>query len=174
MTCLHLSFASIDRIGVVRARLGDLPLAVFQAPEEAAFVAFVAHAGAQRFHLHQNGVQVGTTSYDAITNVIKPTTETAVFDTNDAAVQALKNKQVDAIVVDLPTAAYLTNVEIDDSTIIGQLDAGQPEHFSAVLAKGSALTPCVNAAIKALDADATFRSLVTKYLDFAATPVIAP
>jgi polar amino acid transport system substrate-binding protein len=120
------------------------------------------------------GVQVGTTSFDAIQNVIKPTTETAVFDTNDAAIQALGSKQVDAIVVDLPTAAFITNVQLDGSTIVGQLDAGQPEHFSAVLAKGSALTPCVNAAIKALDADGTLAGLVTKYLDFAATPVIAP
>ena len=120
------------------------------------------------------GVQVGTTSYDAITNVIKPTTDTAVFDTNDAAIQALGNKQVDAIVVDLPTAAFITNVQLDGSTIVGQLDQGQPEHFSAVLAKGSALTPCVNGAIKAIDGDGTLAMLVTKYLDFAATPVIAP
>ncbi len=120
------------------------------------------------------GVQVGTTSYDAITNAIKPTTETAVFDTNDAAIQALGNKQVDAIVVDLPTADFITNVQLDGSTIVGQLDQGQPEHFSAVLAKGSALTPCVNAAIKALDGDGTLAKLVIKYLPFAATPVIAP
>jgi polar amino acid transport system substrate-binding protein len=120
------------------------------------------------------GVQVGTTSYDAITNAIKPTTDTAVFDTNDAAIQALGNKQVDAIVVDLPTADFITNVQLDGSTIVGQLDQGQPEHFSAVLAKGSALTPCVNAAIKALDGDGTLAKLVIKYLPFAATPVIAP
>jgi polar amino acid transport system substrate-binding protein len=120
------------------------------------------------------GVQVGTTSYDAITTAIKPTTETAVFDSNDAAIQALGNKQVDAIVVDLPTADFITNVQLDGSTIVGQLDQGTPEHFSAVLAKGSTLTPCVNGAIKALDDDGTLAMLVTKYLPFAATPVIAP
>ena len=120
------------------------------------------------------GVQVGTTSYDAINNAIKPTTETLVFDTNDAAIQALGSKQVDAIVVDLPTADFITNVQLDGSTIVGQLDQGQPEHFSAVLAKGSALTPCVNAAIKALDGDGTLAKLVIKYLPFAATPVLAP
>ena len=60
------------------------------------------------------GAQVGTTSYDAIVNVIKPPTRSIkVYDTNDAAVQALKNKAIDAIVVDLPTADYLANVELD-------------------------------------------------------------
>ncbi len=104
------------------------------------------------------------------TNAIKPTTETAVFDTNDAAIQALGNKQVDAIVVDLPTADFITNVQLDGSTIVGQLDQGQPEHFSAVLAKGSALTPCVNAAIKAIDGDGTLAKLVIKYLHVRGDP----
>ena len=39
-------------------RFADDPLAVFQAAEEAAFVAFVADAGAERFHLDEHGVAV--------------------------------------------------------------------------------------------------------------------
>jgi polar amino acid transport system substrate-binding protein len=120
------------------------------------------------------GAQVGTTSYDAINSVIKPTAAASVFDTNDAAIQALKNKQVDAIVVDLPTADYITNVQLDISTIVGQLDQGTPEHFSAVFAKGSPLTSCVNVAIKALTDDGTLAGLVTKYLPFSTAPVIKP
>ena len=99
------------------------------------------------------------------TNVIKPTTETAVFDTNDAAIQALKQQ-----------AGRRHRRRPADRGLHHQRPArrlhhrrparrrAQPEHFSAVLAKGSALTPCVNAAIKALDADGTLASLVTKYL----------
>jgi polar amino acid transport system substrate-binding protein len=120
------------------------------------------------------GAQVGTTSYDAITNVIKPSTDPRVYDTNDAAIAALKNKQIDAIVVDLPTADFITNVELDGSVIVGQLDQGTPEHFSAVLAKGSSLTPCVNGAIKALTDDGTLAALVTKWLPFSAVAVLAP
>jgi polar amino acid transport system substrate-binding protein len=120
------------------------------------------------------GAQVGTTSYDAINNVIKPTKAASVFDTNDAAIQALGNKQVDAIVVDLPTAAFITNVQLDGSTIVGQLDQGTPEHFSAVLAKGSPLTACVNVAIKTLTDDGTIKGLVAKYLPFITVPVIKP
>ena len=58
------------------------------------------------------GAQLGTTSYDYIVNNIKPSKQPAVFDTNDAAVAALKNKQIDGLVVDLPTAFYVTAVQV--------------------------------------------------------------
>jgi polar amino acid transport system substrate-binding protein len=119
------------------------------------------------------GAQVGTTSYDAINNVIKPAAAASVYDTNDAAITALKNKQIDAIVVDLPTADFITNVQLEGSTIVGTIE-GTPEHFSAVLAKGSPLTACVNQAIKALTDDGTLAGLVTKYLAFSTAPVIKP
>ncbi len=107
------------------------------------------------------GAQVGTTSYDAITKQIAPATAPAVFNSNDDAKQALKNGQVDAIVVDLPTAFYLTASEIKDSRIVGQLPAapGAVEQFGAVLDKGSPLTPCVSAAIERLRTSGKLREL---------------
>ena len=123
------------------------------------------------------GAQIGTTSYDAIKDEIKATAEGNVYDTNDLAIAALKAKQIDAIVVDLPTADYITSVQIEDSaaTIVGQL-AGAPgsdEHFSLVLAKGSSLTPCVNAALAALKSAGTLDELATKWLPFQeAIPVL--
>jgi polar amino acid transport system substrate-binding protein len=123
------------------------------------------------------GAQLGTTSYQTIQNVINPTPEAAVYDTNDLAIEALKAKQIDAIVVDLPTADFITNVQIEDSaaTIVGQLKpaAGTDEHFSLVLAKGSALTACVNAAIAAMDTAGTLDALASKWLPFQdAVPVL--
>ncbi|MEO8274076.1 MAG: ABC transporter substrate-binding protein [Chloroflexota bacterium] len=123
------------------------------------------------------GAQVGTTSLTAIQDIIKPTTEASVYDTNDLAIAALKAKQIDAIVVDLPTADYITNVQIEDGagTIVGQLKppSGTSEHFSLALAKGSALTACVNGAIAALDAAGTLDQLATKWLPFQdAIPVL--
>jgi polar amino acid transport system substrate-binding protein len=50
------------------------------------------------------GATVGSTSYSTITDVIKPKTKPSVFDTNDVATQALKNGQIDGLVLDLPTA----------------------------------------------------------------------
>ena len=111
------------------------------------------------------GVQIGTTSYDTIVNAVHPTHKPAVFDTNDAAVQALKNKQVDGLVVDLPTAFYVTAVQVPNSTILGQFPTvGTPEHFGLVLAKSSSLTPCVDQAIAKLRADGTLARLEDKWL----------
>lgn len=112
------------------------------------------------------GAQVGTTSYDAIGEQIKPTVEASVFDTNDVAVQALKNDQVDALVVDLPTAFYMTAAQLDDGVIVGQLlsTGSEPEEFGAVLDKGSALTPCVSAAVDALRDNGTLDELAEEWL----------
>ena len=77
------------------------------------------------------GAQVGTTSYTAITDQIQPSAKPRVYDTNDLAVQALQNKQVDGIVVDLPTAFYITAAQLDDGVIVGQLPAGSGTRTSS-------------------------------------------
>ncbi|MEO7783571.1 MAG: ABC transporter substrate-binding protein [Terracoccus sp.] len=115
--------------------------------------------------------QVGTTSYTAITDQIKPSQDPAVFDTNDLAVQSLKNKQIDGIVVDVPTAFYMVAAQLDDGVIVGQLpQTGSPEQFGAVLDKGSALTPCITKAVDALRADGTLEKLQQEYLANAGAP----
>lgn len=118
------------------------------------------------------GAQIGTTSYKAIVDQIKPTTKPAVFNDNDLAVQALKNKQIDGIVADLPTAFYMSAAQLDNGLIVGQLPAAgaQPEQFGAVLAKGSPLTACVTKAVDALRADGTIDKLVAQWLSAAGAP----
>ena len=120
------------------------------------------------------GAQVGTTSYIAATEQIAPTEQVAVFDTNDLAVQALQNKQIDGIVVDLPTGFYIAAAQLDDGVIVGQLPSqGEPEQFGAVLDKGSSLTPCVTAAVDALRADGTLDSLVGEWLSTQGAPELS-
>lgn len=112
------------------------------------------------------GAQVGTTSYNDIGSQIQPTEAAAAYDTNDLAVQALKNKQIDGIVVDLPTAFYMVAAQLDDGAIVGQLppSSGQADQFGMVLAKGSPLTTCVSQAVDALRADGTLASLEKTWL----------
>ena len=112
------------------------------------------------------GAQVGTTSYTAITDQIQPSQEPAVFDTNDQAVQALKNGQIDGIVVDLPTAYFMTAVQLDDGVIVGQLPLpdGEVEQFGAVLAKDSPLTGCVSGAVDALREDGILDQINQEWL----------
>jgi polar amino acid transport system substrate-binding protein len=95
------------------------------------------------------GAQTGTTSLTAIRDGIQPDQQPFVFDDTNQAKQALNNGQLDAFLVDLPTAFYITAVEIPKATIVGQFqpEAGQQEQFGMLFEKGSALVPCVNEAL---------------------------
>lgn len=117
------------------------------------------------------GAQVGTTSYTAADEQIAPSEQVAVYDTNDLAVQALQNKQIDGIVADLPTAFYMTAAQLDAGVIVGQLPArGDTEQFGAVLDKGSPLTACVTGAVDALRSDGTLDKLVDEWLSTQGAP----
>jgi polar amino acid transport system substrate-binding protein len=121
------------------------------------------------------GAQVGTTSLDAIEEQIQPTADAVVFNTNDDAKLALESGQVDAIVVDLPTAFYLTGVELTGGLIIGQLPKtdGTGDEFGLVLAKDSPLTADVTAAVDALREDGTLQAIADEWLaDAVDAPVL--
>jgi polar amino acid transport system substrate-binding protein len=105
-------------------------------------------AGLRTFKL---GAQLGTTSYQYIVSKIKPSTQPAVYQQNSAAVAALKNKQIDGLVVDLPTAFYVTAVQVPKSKILGQFPSpAGGEHFGMVFQKGNPLVTCVNRALASL------------------------
>ena len=94
------------------------------------------------------GAQLGTTSYQYIVNNIKPSQSVSVYDTNDAAVAALKNGQIDGLVVDLPTAFYVTAAQVSNSKVIGQFESkGTKERFGMVFQRGNSLIACVNNAL---------------------------
>ena len=86
------------------------------------------------------GVQIGTTSLDAVNDVIQPSSEPQVFDTSNDVVSALKNGQVDAVVVDVPTAFYLTAAQVPEATTVGQFPAPGGDQWGALLQKDSPLT----------------------------------
>jgi polar amino acid transport system substrate-binding protein len=121
------------------------------------------------------GAQVGTTSLAFIQDQIKPTQEPLVYDTNDAAIEALGNGQIDGLVVDLPTAFFVTAVQLENGVIVGQFPpaAGEQEHFSVVLELDSALTGCVNNAIAALKANGELEAITKEWLaDKVNAPVL--
>jgi polar amino acid transport system substrate-binding protein len=122
------------------------------------------------------GAQVDTNSYTAITDQIQPRAEPAGYDTTNSAAHALAYGQVDGIVVNLPTAQYMTTAQLDDAAIVGQLPArtGIEDQFGMVLAKGSPLTPCVTAAVDALRDDGTLDQLEKHWLaGTAGAPVLS-
>ena len=89
------------------------------------------------------GVAAGTTSLTYVEDVIQPDEEPFVFNDNADAKQALESNQIDAIVVDLPTALFITAVEIEGTTVFGQIEGSGTDEFGLVLEKDSPLVECV-------------------------------
>jgi len=112
------------------------------------------------------GAQLGTTSYAFIKDRIKPSQQPAVFNSNAAAVLALKNKQIDGLVLDLPTAFYVTAVQVPNGKILGQFEnkGKTTDRFGVVLAKGNPLTACVYKAITSLRANGALKRLQRLWL----------
>ena len=118
------------------------------------------------------GAGVGTTSLDAISNVIGATPQ--VFNDNAAAVAALKNGQIDGFVADLPTIFYLAGVEVKDGIIVGQLPlSGTGDDFGLLLSKDNPLTSCVTKAVDSLRSSGKLAEITTKWLSTdAGAPVL--
>ena len=109
------------------------------------------------------GAGVGTTAIDIIKTTVGA--EPQVFNDNAAAVAALKNGQIDGVVVDLPTAFYLSGVEVENGIIAGQFPlSGSGDNFGLLLAKDSPLTACVSQAVDALRADGTLDTIAATWL----------
>ena len=98
------------------------------------------------------GAASGTTSFESIEESIQPTAGAQAFNNNDDAKLALETGQIDALVVDLPTAFYLTGVELTGGKIVGQLpqSSGISDSWGFVLSKDSPLTDAINEALQSL------------------------
>jgi polar amino acid transport system substrate-binding protein len=120
------------------------------------------------------GAPVGTTSYDYIVDNIQPGEDPAVYDRLDDAVSGLQNRQVDGIVVDLPTAFFITAVQVPNGTIVGQFPSvGGQEYFGMVFEEGNPLRDCVNEALTALREDGTLDAIQQEWLaDKTDAPVL--
>src|SRR5215210_5431610 len=114
------------------------------------------------------GVQIGTTSLDAVGDVIKPSNDPKVFNDSNDVVTALKQNQVDAIVTDLPTGFYITAAQVPGSKIIGQFNAPGGDSFGMLLEKDSKLTPCVNKALGKLESSGELKQITDRWMGEAA------
>jgi polar amino acid transport system substrate-binding protein len=110
------------------------------------------------------GVQIGTTSLDAVESEIQPSEDPQVFDTSNDVVSALENRQVDAIVVDVPTAYFLTATQVQDASIVGQFPAPGGDEWGALLEKDSPLTGCVSKAIDDLKGSGELPAIEKQWL----------
>jgi polar amino acid transport system substrate-binding protein len=112
------------------------------------------------------GAAIATTSLDLIESLIDPDAEASVYNDNTDVQSALNAGQIDAFVVDFPTALYITAVTMDDGVIVGQFDApgDESEQLGLLFADGNPLVPCVNEALSALKTDGTLAALEQEWL----------
>jgi polar amino acid transport system substrate-binding protein len=115
---------------------------------------------------YQLGAQVGTTSLAYIQDNIQPEAEPRVYDTSNDVVAALNGRQIDGIVVDLPTAFFLVGAEeVKNGTVVGQFPStGGQEHFGMLFEEGNPLRDCVNDALAALTEDGTLEEIQQQWL----------
>jgi len=118
----------------------------------------------------QIGVQIGTTSLDAVDSSIQPSKQPKVFDDSNATVAALKQDQVEAVVTDLPTALYLTAAVVPSATVVGQFSAPGGDTWGALLEKDSSLTDCVSKAIADLRDSGELEQITEKWMGSETAP----
>ena len=114
------------------------------------------------------GVQIGTTSLEAAEDEIEPSGKPEVFNSSSDVVTALKNEQIDAVVVDLPTALYLTAVQVPDATVVGQFSAPGGDKWGALLERESPLTGCVSQAVEELESSGELEAITQRWMSKAA------
>jgi len=113
------------------------------------------------------GAAIGTTSVDFIENIIQPDSAPNVYDENFDVVSAMNAGQIDGLVVDLPTAYFMTAVQLEGAVIAGRFEAAaaEPDEYGLLFAEGNPLVDCVNEAINALTADGTIDDLIAEWLE---------
>jgi polar amino acid transport system substrate-binding protein len=113
------------------------------------------------------GASAGTTSLQFIDEVIKPDVEAFTFNSNADAKTALDNGQIDAIISDLPTALYISAVEIEGTKVFGQfpVDAGGAgDQWGLLFVKDNPLVECTNIALKTLTDSGELATITDKWM----------
>ena len=93
-----------------------------------------------------------------------------MFDRNIDAITALKNGQIDGIVVDFPTSLYVTPSRFRRARLLA--GSRQARSLWFVFEDGNPLRDCVNEAIAALQADGTIEQLQDEWINASAPPVL--
>ncbi|MEY4173091.1 MAG: hypothetical protein RI900_256 [Actinomycetota bacterium] len=114
------------------------------------------------------GAAAGTTSLSFITDVIKPDVEPFAFNSNADAKTALDNKQIDAIITDLPTGLYIAAVEIEGAKVFGQFPTsagGAGDQWGLLFVKDNPLVECANLALATLTSSGELEKITQEWMD---------
>ncbi len=120
------------------------------------------------------GVAAGTTSVTYVEEVIQPDSEPLIFNDTAAAKEALDSNQIDAIVSDLPTALYITAVEMEGTAVFGQIEGSGTDEFGILMSKDNPIAICVDLALTALKASGELEQITTTWMsEYTEAPVIS-
>jgi polar amino acid transport system substrate-binding protein len=114
------------------------------------------------------GVQINTTSLSALEEAIEPSSKPEVFNSSGDVITALKNGQVEAVVVDLPTALEVIAIQVENAKVVGQFGKANGEPWGALLQKESPITDCVSGAIEALEESGELEKITQRWMSQAA------
>jgi polar amino acid transport system substrate-binding protein len=123
---------------------------------------------------YEYGDQIGTTSLQFITSQIQPSKQPKVYQTLNVVKDVLTNHQIDAFVMDTPTAQYIAGYQVPGAVMVAQFPA-TGEHYGLLFDKGNPLVGCVNKALSTLRSNGTLAQLHKKYLQvYLTVPTIQP
>ncbi|HEY2769115.1 MAG TPA: ABC transporter substrate-binding protein [Solirubrobacteraceae bacterium] len=173
----HFDF-DVNEISITKPRENEVDFSspYYQAPQAIVVAKGSKYIGATSLSALKDasiGVQIGTTSLDAVNSNIKPSKQPKVFNNSNDVVTALKQHQVDAVVVDLPTAFYLTSAQVPSAKIVGQFSAPGGDTWGALLGKGSPLTSCVNRAVGQLRSSGQLGQITHRWMGGANAPELS-
>jgi polar amino acid transport system substrate-binding protein len=161
----------INQISITpqRAKVVDFSIGYYNAAQAIITLKSSKYASANSladFKTAKLGAQVGTTSLEAIQNGIRPQQAPLVYQDTNNAKSALLNKQIDGIVVDLPTAFYITAVQIPSGTIVGQFQPTTSGHeqFGLLFQQGNPLVRCVDGALRKMKSSGELHQIQQRWL----------
>ncbi|MGH1415254.1 MAG: ABC transporter substrate-binding protein [Pelagimonas sp.] len=113
------------------------------------------------------GADANTTAVPMLQDLIAPEKDPLLYDDNADVTAAMQAGQIDAALFDLPTALYLSAVVLNDGALLGQFPADRsenPDQFGMLMAEGSALKECVDAAITTLTDNGKLAEIEAKWM----------
>lgn len=110
------------------------------------------------------GAVIGTTDNDYLVNILG-VTEAAIYNEQVDVFQALQAGQIDATLAALPTALFMTAVQVPDASIVALVPADENDNGHGLLFEfGSPLVPWVDEALSAVIARGVVEELIATYL----------
>jgi polar amino acid transport system substrate-binding protein len=120
------------------------------------------------------GAPIGTTSFQVIEDVIQPGPDPQVYDDLAGAIQDLRSGAIDGVIVDLPTAFFITAVQFPRGVVVGQFQSESDEYFAMAFETGSPVVECVNLALQEMKTDGTLDAIEQEWLaDKTDAPVLS-